>query len=55
MGIEGRVFVEFVINKDGSLSDVRAIKVSVLVVMKKRFVSYSHHPPGAQANNVVSL
>ncbi len=26
MGIEGRVFVEFVINKDGSLSDVRAIK-----------------------------
>ena len=26
MGIEGRVFVEFVINKDGSLSDVRSIK-----------------------------
>ncbi len=26
MGIEGRVFVEFVIQKDGSLSDVRAIK-----------------------------
>ncbi|HWA34570.1 MAG TPA: TonB family protein [Cyclobacteriaceae bacterium] len=26
MGIEGRVFVEFVINKDGSLSDVKAIK-----------------------------
>jgi len=26
MGIEGRVFVEFVINKDGSLTDVRAIK-----------------------------
>ena len=26
MGIEGRVFVEFVINKDGTLSDVRAIK-----------------------------
>jgi protein TonB len=26
MGIEGKVFVEFVINKDGSLSDVRAIK-----------------------------
>ena len=26
MGIEGRVFVEFVINKDGSISDVRAIK-----------------------------
>ncbi|MFZ5973327.1 MAG: energy transducer TonB [Bacteroidota bacterium] len=26
MGIEGRVFVEFVINKDGSISDVRAVK-----------------------------
>lgn len=26
MGIEGRVFVEFVINKDGSLTDVKAIK-----------------------------
>lgn len=26
MGIEGKVFVEFVIQKDGSLSDVRAIK-----------------------------
>ncbi len=26
MGIEGRVFVEFVIGKDGSLSEVRAIK-----------------------------
>lgn len=26
MGIEGRVFVEFVIGKDGSLSDVRAVK-----------------------------
>lgn len=26
MGIEGRVFVEFVINRDGSISDVRAIK-----------------------------
>lgn len=26
MGVEGRVFVEFVINKDGSISDVRAIK-----------------------------
>ncbi len=26
MGIEGRVFVEFVINKDGTLSDVRSIK-----------------------------
>lgn len=26
MGIEGRVFVEFVIQKDGTLSDVRAIK-----------------------------
>ncbi len=26
MGIEGKVYVEFVINKDGSLSDVRAIK-----------------------------
>lgn len=26
MGVEGRVFVEFVINKDGSISDVRSIK-----------------------------
>jgi protein TonB len=26
MGIEGRVFVEFVINRDGSLSEVKAIK-----------------------------
>ncbi|MDH4057780.1 MAG: energy transducer TonB [Cyclobacteriaceae bacterium] len=26
MGIEGRVFVEFVINRDGSITDVRAIK-----------------------------
>lgn len=26
MNIEGRVFVEFVINKDGTLSDVRAVK-----------------------------
>ncbi len=26
MGIEGRVFVEFIINKDGSFSDVKAIK-----------------------------
>jgi protein TonB len=26
MGIEGRVFVEFVINKDGSITDVRAVK-----------------------------
>lgn len=26
MGIEGRVFVEFVVNKDGSLTDVKAIK-----------------------------
>jgi TonB family protein len=26
MGIEGKVFVEFVINQDGSISDVRAIK-----------------------------
>lgn len=26
MGIEGRVFVEFVINKDGSIQDVKAIK-----------------------------
>jgi protein TonB len=26
MGIEGKVFVEFVINKDGSLTDVKAIK-----------------------------
>jgi len=26
MGVEGRVFVEFVINKDGSISDVRAVK-----------------------------
>jgi protein TonB len=26
MGIEGRVFVEFVIGKDGTLSEVRAIK-----------------------------
>jgi periplasmic protein TonB len=26
MGVEGRVFVEFIINKDGSLSEVKAIK-----------------------------
>ncbi len=26
MGIEGRVFVQFVVNKDGSISDVQAIK-----------------------------
>ena len=26
MGIEGRVFVEFVINRDGSITDVKAIK-----------------------------
>ncbi|NJN41050.1 MAG: TonB family protein [Flammeovirgaceae bacterium] len=26
MGIEGKVFVEFVINKDGSISDVRSVK-----------------------------
>jgi periplasmic protein TonB len=26
MGIEGRVFVEFVVNKDGSITDVRAVK-----------------------------
>lgn len=26
MGIEGRVFVEFVVNRDGSLTDVKAIK-----------------------------
>jgi TonB family protein len=26
MGIEGKVFVEFVVNQDGSISDVRAIK-----------------------------
>ncbi|MDZ7645768.1 MAG: energy transducer TonB [Cytophagales bacterium] len=26
MGIEGRVFVEFVVNRDGSIVDVRAIK-----------------------------
>jgi protein TonB len=26
MGIEGKVFVEFVINKDGSIVDVRAMK-----------------------------
>lgn len=26
MGIEGKVFVEFVINKDGSISDVRIVK-----------------------------
>jgi protein TonB len=26
MGIDGKVFVEFVINKDGSISDVRAVK-----------------------------
>lgn len=26
MGIEGRVFVEFVINKDGSITDVKAVK-----------------------------
>lgn len=26
MGVEGRVFVEFVINKDGTLTDVKAIK-----------------------------
>jgi periplasmic protein TonB len=26
MGIEGKVFVEFVINRDGSITDVRAIK-----------------------------
>lgn len=26
MGIEGRVFVEFVVEKDGSLTDVKAIK-----------------------------
>jgi protein TonB len=26
MGIEGRVFVEFIINKDGSFSDVRVVK-----------------------------
>ena len=26
MGIDGKVFVEFVVNKDGSISDVRAVK-----------------------------
>ncbi|MEQ8423644.1 MAG: TonB family protein, partial [Cyclobacteriaceae bacterium] len=26
MGVEGRVFVEFVIDKDGSITDVRAVK-----------------------------
>jgi protein TonB len=26
MGIEGKVFVEFVINRDGSVTEVRAIK-----------------------------
>jgi protein TonB len=26
MGVEGRVFVEFIIDKDGSISDVRAVK-----------------------------
>jgi len=26
MGIEGKVFVEFVIEKDGSITDVKAIK-----------------------------
>ena len=26
MGIEGKVFVEFVINRDGSITDVKAIK-----------------------------
>ncbi len=26
MGVEGRVFVEFVVNRDGSIVDVRAIK-----------------------------
>jgi protein TonB len=26
MGIDGKVFVEFVINKDGSISDVKAVK-----------------------------
>ena len=26
MGIEGRVFVEFVVNRDGSIQDVKAIK-----------------------------
>ena len=26
MGIEGRVFVQFVVEKDGSITDVRAIK-----------------------------
>ena len=26
MGIEGRVFVEFVIGKDGSISEVKAVK-----------------------------
>jgi protein TonB len=26
MGIDGKVFVEFIINKDGSISDVRAVK-----------------------------
>jgi protein TonB len=26
MGVEGRVFVEFVVNRDGSIVDVRSIK-----------------------------
>ena len=33
MGIEGRVFVEFVINKDGSISDVRAVKGWIYVLV----------------------
>ena len=36
MGIEGKVFVQFVVGKDGSLTDVQAIKGIELVVTKKQ-------------------